>query len=1395
VPPEEAPPVAEGVPPVAEGVPPVAEGVPPALEASPTVFTPGYLKTLGIGKGSNLYKMLVGRDFKSDPEKIKADLLDENHPNALKTDKDIAKANEIKRTLLDPILDETLGSMEKVSPEVVSESLVSHNKKETESPVPYNNDLYAGKLERLARKGDITGILRHTSDTFKSRGEDGFATIANRISKIIQDYEKIGLKHKFYVASSSDLIKNTFGFGKSSLDNLRLPTVGLHSFQHLVPDERALPAAAKYPFIAVRSHIGDNPKTVLHEFVHAVSMRLLAKYKSGTLQDPGALKAAKALNALYLHVKNNPALKTEYGITNLYEFVAEGFSNPIFQNKLDTLAPKSLAQKVSTLFIQNLRKLLGLPADTQSALTALLEHGNKLMGLEKKPTLGKLEDSVQNLLLKPKQTPDVLMSKSEAPTDEELPPKKTSSSLGIAEALGKTVSPEQAVGESTAFASNARQIYASTFGKLDDLITHLPEWAQPLANWALDKLENATGYARDFLTKTFSLQQMSDMVSRINPRLADSITLLRKAVALRNTKLDTARQHIENFILNGRQVLKDASMRYPKIREEFNSIVEASTRKQIDFNDEEQYKDLKDPTRREEWEDLKARYDALPKPVQDLYKGLRNEYETYSSEFSKMIQKASDEAGVPTTGNKILADLLKKKLVPYFPLHRNGDHWLRYFLKEPGADDYTEHVSAFNSRRERREFAQMLQGKNAKEVVEFNRLSKTSLDKMPATSQFKDMIDTLKKANIPDNVLEEIFRSYLDMFPTNSVMQQFQKRKGLAGSNMDALSNFAHVGSRMASNLVHFQSTKDIDAAMDLARGAIGGAAGTTRSELEKSIFNNMLDREQYLKSPMIRGSFAQFASFAGYNSYRYFLLGNISSAVVNLTQPFMTTLPLLGGRYGFGASVRAMEEARKMYFAGGVDNNTKMQNMLTGKPLSDLTFNGDKAGNLAQRYKDLHDQAVNEGAIRRSTGQDLQDIREHGVRENTDAWALMNKVDHNMGWLFQNSERANREVTLLAAYNLEYRKLKGEGASDIDSHKQAADRAIHTTEEANSSSMAETGPSLFYSSVPGKLFGTFKRFGFSQAYLYSKLFAKAFVPESAGGAESKEQQIARKQLAMVYGSAFLFSGLKGVPLRNGVNTLGSMLGNDFSDGTGYKSDMEQYVLRNFGNWALHGPLGALTNVDFGSRTGFSDMLWRAPDENAPGSTLEKYMEIAAGPIMGIAKNFENAGKYVDNGQYERAIEAMMPAVIRNGMKSIRFAAEGATSREGAKFVDNVNAFNVGMQMVGFGPNDLADQYQRNSFMKTQDKDNAHKRTSLLDSLYAAKANHDYDGVRELHARVREYNHSGLGKTTPITANTISASDKNHKIRIQQMNRTHGVYLGKQSSAKVKYLEAETGEE
>ena len=113
---------------------------------------------------------------------------------------------------------------------------------------------------------------------------------------------------------------------------------------------------------------------ILHEVLHSISMYALSN-KTKNWKRPETLQEFRTeINSLYQDLKNNPLLKGERGVVDVFEFVAE-LANPVFRGKIQEIDKQNKANKSFwSRILDAFKALLGLhTSDTyyQRSMNAL----------------------------------------------------------------------------------------------------------------------------------------------------------------------------------------------------------------------------------------------------------------------------------------------------------------------------------------------------------------------------------------------------------------------------------------------------------------------------------------------------------------------------------------------------------------------------------------------------------------------------------------------------------------------------------------------------------------------------------------------------------------------------------------------------------------------------------------------------------------------------------------------------------------------------------------------------------------------------------------------------------------------------------------------------------------
>ena len=818
-----------------------------------------------------------------------------------------------------------------------------------------------------------------------------------------------------------------------------------------------------------------------------------------------------------------------------------------------------------------------------------------------------------------------------------------------------------------------------------------------------------------------------------------------------------------------------------------------------------------------------------------------------------------------------LAILLRDRanIAPYFALYRVGGYWISYPNKnfnpneeESQTNRPTTKRSFENVTQRRRAIAKVIRdgdaikddirkytpskGKNNEETASSRILSKTIKQLKASMAQ-----DTTLDNPAMSAVLDQLNEDYMNLFPASNTMNQWKARQGDPGFRGNVVEDYATLHLKQAAEFALFETAGELNDAIEaiLSTDTSTDTLNSLREELNNNppndpeqlkalefqiknyeastrVIQNVRDRESFLHSP-VAGPYARGFSYFG---YAYLIMGSIASAAIQLTQVPMVAFGSLGGEYGYPEAAKEIAKAWGTYFrTAGKDDNTTLRifsgDLLPvgvkgfgsekGFELSDVSMFAPRDGAKKQSYdlsdaarERLYEASLRGTIVRRSTAQEAVDVATSSDSYFSRAWTKGNLAG---GWAFQNMERLNKEVTLLAAFNLDKQKYP------TLSEEQHTARAIEITEFINGPSLNESGPSWFYKG-PGKSIGTFKKFAFSQLYIQIKLAKNAWnaiedptpadiqkqigtLKEAAlkstdlaerdkifkniaslqrvsirpeGSLSAKE--IARRQILGILIPAVVFAGIRGVPFYGALTMIYDLFFEDDDDEE--LDDLDSMLQEAFGDLGRGGLVGAILGVDFAGRTGMFGYAYRDdPYRREKIGDFAYLIEQTLGPTALIYRNVDKAMDLQEQGHTYRAIETLLPVAVKNPMKALRYDMEGVLNRNGVPIVEDISFFNKLMQLIGWSPYELAQQYRRNELISKKEKRVLDRKEKLKRLYFYAVYAGDTEEEDRVQKLIDEYNDGDLVQKS---GNTLSspALNKSYTTRLRRMNEsTNGLYI------------------
>ena len=865
----------------------------------------------------------------------------------------------------------------------------------------------------------------------------------------------------------------------------------------------------------------------------------------------------------------------------------------------------------------------------------------------------------------------------------------------------------------------------------------------------------------------------------------DELPALKKIATYLQDKaniIKSGREEVNAVIRDGKELQEqyNKTEKGKKIWTEWNTVLFNLSKENINpetiINDPEARAELERPVNKdgagnafynEKGIDLIARYEKLPKDLRDLGNQVVNDMKGRYNILLETMVKA-----FPSAEESIRARF--ETLNYYLPMVRRGNYWFKYLTKE-GEEGKSSADSPFL----RKQMQAKLREQGATQFENFTPKEVAKISGSPPAEFVANVTsniaaDKTLDADAKEAAIKVVETAYNDLFPEQSLRNQETHRRGIPGYINDIMFAYAETAPKIIASTANAQYNTDLINASN----EVSGEAAQSESAIVRAIGRDTIKSVPFYLNPVAN----IFASIPAYASYVWFIGGNISSAFVNLTQLPLIVMPFLQGEYGFDNSQKALFDAIKLYTNGGFEENRDFLPDRTAAPFkidpkTKKKIYRDKEFAEGGKYHNLFKDAERAAALRRGIGYEITELKKNLGDSVGSGLELKSKAEAAVGYVFQNSERVNREVTLMAAFDLEMKFGSKNEAIAIQ-------KAIELTSKVHSHALPEMGPRLFQDGL-GKVTFVFKRFAQAQVYLISKLFKDVFAAKPKNKAEKDARDIAARQLIGVYGYSFLMAGVQGMPFYGAVTVLASLLLDDEDE----PFDVHTVVNQSIGNIAYRGPLSQLLGVDISQRTGFRDLVFREDPARLEKIGAAAYMlEVIGGPGYSVARRgLEGIGMVAD-GEIGRGAERILPTAMGNALKTVRYNTDGMTNRYGAPIIEgNPSVYESFMQILGFTNIELSEAYTEANALKGPERKLQQRKSRLLLKYFLAKQTGDVGGMESIQKDINRFNNRAP-VSFRITPKKLSLSMKAREKRVK--DSVNGVYQGSNIRADLseKYL-------
>jgi hypothetical protein len=455
-----------------------------------------------------------------------------------------------------------------------------------------------------------------------------------------------------------------------------------------------------------------------------------------------------------------------------------------------------------------------------------------------------------------------------------------------------------------------------------------------------------------------------------------------------------------------------------------------------------------------------------------------------------------------------------------------------------------------------------------------------------------------------------------------------------------------------------------------------------------------------------------------------YMLTSSVAYHVVNATQPFMVTLPVLAGTFndyrgagaalfktGYGVALKGIKVSGMSQLNPKVEVDLdkvpakyrEMLETLQLRQLLDVGLDSD-VSNLSRRF----------------------DTGFEGVNEAVNA---LGSVSHRLYQVSRIVEATNRISAAVAAYEM----------ATKHGHSDPVGFAIGVTEDTQGNFTRLDTPTLL-KFLP-KVMTQYKKYPLMMAHVYADAATKATTGDS-----KEVKQAGLRTLAYTLGHAGVFAGAVGIPGMNMLSWLFFALGG----GDEEDKDVERYLRKELGDDAgkliANGVINSWAGVDLSSKLGQGNIFSPAPFLRYDDGLFAVTGQLVLGPSGATLNNFWRSKEFFASGDIGKGLELVLPKGYRTASEAFRYTVGEGFSLNNGDVIATPDRFSVAdfaSNFLGFMPETVREikwtqrqQYQLEKYF-------GEEQSRLRERYIDARANGDSAEMKRIR---REWNDLQDGK-------------------------------------------------
>jgi len=474
--------------------------------------------------------------------------------------------------------------------------------------------------------------------------------------------------------------------------------------------------------------------------------------------------------------------------------------------------------------------------------------------------------------------------------------------------------------------------------------------------------------------------------------------------------------------------------------------------------------------------------------------------------------------------------------------------------------------------------------------------------------------------------------------------------------------------------------------------------------------------------------------------------LASPAYSVINAMQPGMVTMPYLSGKYGVGRAFSALGRAYADVSAGGI---LKEGARGTGAALKGKEAKNDLMSLVKRKLSDderrMIDYQIAEGTIDANAGMEVTNIARSYEGAGGKADAMLQYMEGVTREMPRAIETINRTVTALATYRLE----RSRGASH-----EAATRVAQDAVNSTQFNYSPTNSPAVFNHPLLKIALQFKKYGQGMYQLIGTQIGQAI-----RNAEPGDRAQAIKTLTAIAATHMAMAGALGLPtepFKYLVMATSPFTGTTWSDVENEIRRKAAAMFGTAGGEAITRGLPRFLNLDLGRMGLDSVTSFGEPKGNKESDIKSWLFDSVSGPVVSLGGDYIKGMNHLANGEVTKAAEKMIPLkAASDAIRAYRQASEGKKTAGGKQSSEPYSATEAALRVAGFGNAREAEEGAKRSAYYRESSRAKEERSALVDgwasAAPAAKA--------KAWAAIQKFNQSAPADSK-ITAKELTSKTK-----------------------------------